>query len=724
MTRETLDLKISSLLLAILIAWGCTTDAPAPKAAADPKPPVILISIDTLRADRLPVYGYGDGRTPHLDRLARDSVVFDNALTPVPLTLPAHASILTGLSPAEHGVRDNLGYRLDAPTWAERLRAAGYETQAFVSAYVLRRRTGIGRGFAHFDDGIEVTGDATLGHLERPGSETVHEAVTALDRHVTAKGTEAPLALWLHLFEPHAPYEPPAPFDQLADPYDGEIAAADAAVGTFLDALRRHGLYEEALIIVLADHGEGLGDHGELEHGVLLHGETIRVPLIVKLPGNLRAGERFPHPVSLLDVAPTILETAGLPEALGGKKLPGRSLLEPAAPNAPVRRVASETFYPRIHFGWSELRSLTGPRFHLVEGPRAELFDLQADPDETRNVVDEQRRVYHQMRRELQGSSAGGFEAPGRVDPEDAARLAALGYASGSASGTREEGSRLHPKDGLEALARLRKAYDLGARGDSRGAVEILRNLVDEHPAMVDARHQLATHLAALGRVDEALAEYGRVVETAPALASGALIESARLLRGQGDLDAAGGHARAVLDDLPAEAEELLAEIALDRGRLDEAQAHALRALEAETVPRPRPTLLLAMVDLARKRPQAALERLDPLAARVESGDLPPQPSLDFLRADALARLNRPAEAEAAFRREVTRFPAHSRAWAQLAVLYATEGRFDAVEPTLEAMVHAHPTRQTHLLAAETARRLGDVQGARDWQRRAEGVGS
>lgn len=722
MTRETLDLKISSLLLAILIAWGCTTDAPAP--GTDPKPPVILISIDTLRADRLPVYGYDPGRTPHLDRLARDSVVFENAITPAPLTLPAHASILTGLAPQDHGVRDNLGYRLDAPTWVERLRAAGYETRAFVSAYVLRHQTGIGRGFEPFDDGIEVTGDATLGHLERPGSETVHEAVTALDRHVTTKQAEAPLTLWLHLFEPHAPYEPPAPFDQLADPYDGEIAAADAAVGTFLDALRRHGLYEEALIVVLADHGEGLGDHGELEHGVLLHRETIRVPLIVKIPGNPRAGERIPHPVSLLDVAPTILESAGLPEELGGKQLPGRSLLQPLASSTPARRVASETFYPRIHFGWSELRSLTGPRFHLVEGPRAELYDLDADPGETRNVVSEQRRVYHEMRDELRESVHGDFEAPGRVDPEDAARLAALGYASGSASGAGEDGPRLHPKDGLEALARLRTAYDLGARGESGAAVEILRELVAEHPAMVDARHQLATHLAALGRVDEALAEYGRVVETAPALASGALIESARLLRGRGDLDAAGGHARAVLDDLPAEAEELLAEIALDRGRLDAAEAHARRSLAADTVPRSRPTLLLAMVDLARKRPQSALERLDPLASRVESGDLPPQPSLDFLRADALARLGRAGEAEAAFRREVTRFPAHSRAWAQLAVLYATEGRFDAVEPTLKAMVRAHPTRQTHLLAAETARRLGDVQGAEIWQRRAEGVGS
>lgn len=702
------------LLPLLLVAAGCH-----PTATGDP-PPVVLISVDTLRADRLPVYGHGAVATPHLDRLAADGLVFDNAYSPVPLTLPAHASLFTGLAPGVHGVRDNLGYRLTAATLAERLRAAGYATAAAVSAYVLRGATGIGRGFEVYDDGIEIRGNPTLGHIERPGTATVAAARAWLAEHSARQGG-APFFLFVHLFEPHAPYEPPQPFrDRYPDPYDGEVAAADGAVGLLLEALREAGLYDGALIVLLADHGEGLGDHGEQEHGVLLYRETLRVPLLLKLPGQRHAGTHVIAPVGLLDVLPTILEAVRLPPE---PALPGRSLLDVAAGRVADRRIAGETFYPRIHFGWSELRSLVDTRFHLIDGPRPELYDLTTDPGETRDLVHERRRDLALLRAELrrrveqeEGSVEGSFAAPGRIDPEEAARLAALGYAATPTTG---DGPRLHPKDGLPALARLREAYELGARGQPAEAAAVLAALVREQPAMVDARFQLALHLGTLGREVEALAQLDEAIALAPQAASGMLLEKGRLLRRRGDLEGAARHAEAVLPELPAEARELLAEVALDRGDLAAAREEARRALDAERAPRSRPVLILATVELAAGRPAAALELLTPVAARVETGELPPLPSLDYLRADALARLGRAEEAEGAFRREVERYPAHSRAWAQLAVLYATERRFERIEPTLEAMIRAHPVRATYLLAADTAQRLGDQEGALRYRRRA-----
>lgn len=284
--------------------------------------PIVLISIDTLRSDRLPVYGYDEIETPALDALARDGVLFTRAYSHTPLTLPSHVSILTGLLPPEHGVRDNIGYPFDAeapPYLPALLKQHGYSTGAAVSAFVLRGSTGLNSAFDHYEDRIGVVSGKDLGSLQRPGEETLERALSWL-----GGVADQPFFLFFHIYEPHSPYEPPEPWaSRYRSPYDGEVAAADAVIGRLVAALQQMGIYDRCLLILLSDHGEGLMDHGEQEHEVLLYRELLQVPLLVKLPGEQRRGTRVGRPVQLIDVVPTVLELLGAekPGRLNGSSL-------------------------------------------------------------------------------------------------------------------------------------------------------------------------------------------------------------------------------------------------------------------------------------------------------------------------------------------------------------------------------------------------------------------
>ncbi|HSB60968.1 MAG TPA: sulfatase, partial [Vicinamibacteria bacterium] len=413
-------MRTRTLLLLAALLPACGREP----ALTWPDAPVVIVSIDTLRADHLPVYGYAAGATPRLDALAREAVVFEDAYSHSPLTLPSHVSLFTGLLPLHHGVRDNIGFRLkpEAPTLASRLKAAGWRTGGAVSAFVLRGETGIGRGFEFYEDALTTRGgEESLSAMQRDGA----LAVEALTAWLARPGGVRALA-FLHLYEPHSPHAPPERHRRHPLPYDGEIAYADELLGRFLDALKAGGVYERALVAVTSDHGEGLGDHGEQEHGIFLYREALRVPLLLRLPGGARGGTRVAGAVGLADLAPTLLDLLGQPRA----GMDGASL-RPALSSgrAEPRPVYAETMYPRYHFGWSELYSATGPRYRYIRAPRPELYDLAEDPRETRNLAARLPSAAAPMADWLEGRLAGAaLGAPEAVPDEVRERLAALGY--------------------------------------------------------------------------------------------------------------------------------------------------------------------------------------------------------------------------------------------------------------------------------------------------------
>lgn len=674
-----------------------------------PHAPVILVTIDTLRADRLPAYGYRTGATPAIDRLVADGLRFESAWAQAPLTLPSHASLMTGSYPYVNGVRSNVGYLLDAtkhPTMASLFKAGGYRTGAAVSAYVLRAETGIAAGFDRFDDSFEVGESDLLSSLERPGDEALAALLPML-----RETSERPFFLWLHLFEPHAPYAPPEPFrSRFADPYDGEIAAADAIVGRLLAALDERKLYDGTLIVVAADHGEGLGDHGEPQHGVLLYRETTQVPLIVKLPQQRRAGERIARAVGLVDIFPTVLSAVGIEPPASD----GLSLL--AAPAAPDRRLYSETMYPRLHLGWSELRSLSDSRFRFIDGPDPELYDLAADPHERDNARERERRAFTERRAALAEMPLA-LAAAAPVSPEEARKLAALGYLAGAAA--EPTGPRLDPKQEIHLLADQQRAFALEESGDLAGAAARYRELLEANPAATDLRLRFAGLLRRLGRPTEAREQYLETARRVPSETRMVAVEVAKIDFELGRLDEAAGNARLAAEVAPDDAHTILAAIAVERGQWGEAEREARAALGDAARPRLPALVYLSRSLVEQGRLVEALALLEPAAARLSRGEAKPVATFDAAFGDVLARSGRNEEAEAAFRREIGRFPHTSEAYVRLAILLASERRFAEIRPTLDAMVAASPTPKSLLLAARAMEDLGNLPDAREYRERA-----
>ena len=528
-------------------------------------PSVVLISIDTLRSDRLSSYGYTAGSTPRLDAFAGHATLFARAYSSCPLTLPAHATLLTGLDPPDHGVRDNRGFALDAthPTLAERLREHGYRTSGFVSSMVLRRSTGIARGFDVWDDGMD--GDTSRTFAQRRGDETVARAIDWLDRR-----GDGPFFLFVHLYDPHSPYAAPEPWNgRFDDPYDAEIAWTDALIGRLLDALSERGLYREALVLVVSDHGEGLGDHIETEHGLLLYREALQVPLIVKYPGQT-VGTLRRDVVGLIDVMPTVLDVAGD----AGLVLPGRSLRLPA-PDTP-RGLYAETFFPKHQYGFSPLRSAIRGNLHFIEAPRSELFDLEADPQERSNLM--RTRSAPPSLLAVLDAVGTGREVRTEISPEEQEKLASLGYVGGAeidAAG----GPLPDPKDRVRDVEELFRLVDaVGKRPDPVAElrlVELIENLGVRNESL---SRSVANNLLLAGRAEAA----ARVL--AP-FADSDRIET-RILLGQtattaGAFEAAERHFRSVLaiDDEHAGAKLGLGILFLSMGRADRARPWLEQAL-------------------------------------------------------------------------------------------------------------------------------------------------
>lgn len=417
--------------------WAATRTPPAPLG-------VVLITLDTTRVDRLSIYGSMDVSLPALERVAREGVVFDQATSPAPLTLPAHSSILTGLLPPRHGVRDNADPPLaeSHTTIAEVLRSRGFRTGAFVGSVVLAEDRGLAQGFEKYG-GVATSSAQRPGSLQRRGDAVIGDALQWLD---SLNGS--PFFLWAHLYDPHRPYAPPEPFYAKYghDPYAGEIAYADSQVERLIEALERKRLLDRVVLVIAGDHGESLGDHGERDHGVFVYQGVVQVPLLIRAP-RLQPS-RVADVVRLTDVMPTILEMLHVPVPTGdGVSLV--ALMKGRRVDASLESY-SESLYPE-RMGWSPLYALRLDRFKFIDAPRPELYDLDRDPFEQENIYSERRPIAEAMGKRLAEIVSGGSAADrqsGGVPPEVQERLAALGYVGASVPRSSPNRSmRPDPKD-------------------------------------------------------------------------------------------------------------------------------------------------------------------------------------------------------------------------------------------------------------------------------------
>jgi choline-sulfatase len=703
------------LALACALLAGCRAAPPGPYPSAS----LVLVSIDTLRADRLPLYGYAKGATPHLDALGREGIVFEQVVSHCPLTLPAHASMFTGLLPPHHGVRDNQGFSLgsDKPTLAARFHGAGFDTGAAVSAYVVRAATGIAQGFDAYDDAIPV--DASLEALsaqQRDGA----QSLDALLRWIEARPPAKRFFAFLHLYEPHAPYTPPPAYQGLKEPYDGEVAYADELVGRLLTRLRERGRYDGVVLAVTSDHGEGLGDHGEQEHGFFLYREAVRIPLILRLPGGARGGTRVSGTVAQVDLPATLLELLGLP----AEGMDGRSQrLAIAKGAAEPRPVYSETFFPRYHFGWSELLAVTDDRYRYIHAPRPELYDARTDPAERANLAEQRPDAGRAMAAWIE-KAVGKVEAatPKAVSPDVAESLRALGYVSGGARPPSGPGPLPDPKDKVGVYEAYRRAGALHGRGRDEEAVRELRTVLADTPGMVDAWNLLGLALFRMGRTPEAVAALDEVVKLEPTHA-GAHLALARIAAASGRPERALRHAELASATQPGEAFETLAELMLQRGRLREAAEYAGRSLAAD---RSRVLSAFVLGEAARKEGRFA-QAVPSYRQAIEAQRLRPGSVVRTLHAglaDCLARLGQEAEAEKEFKAEIEAIPFSREGRTGLAILYRSQGRDADARSVLEGVVTANPRAgaDEYWTVVRALATLGDLTAARAWADRARAL--
>jgi arylsulfatase A-like enzyme/Tfp pilus assembly protein PilF len=552
---------------------------------------LLLITLDTTRADRIHAYGFDGIETPNLDRLAREGVLFESAVAPAPLTLPAHSSIFTGAFPPAHGVRDNGGFFLDdkETTLAERLQAKGFTTGGFVGAYVLDHKWGIAQGFQTYFDDFDLSKyqSLSLGSVDRPGNEVADKALSWLDKvgHSRFFG-------WVHFYDAHSPYTPPEPFKSRYSgrPYIGEIAFVDSQVGRLLAYLDEHDLARNTIVVVMGDHGESLGEHGESTHGFFVYQSTMHVPLLIRAPFDTMAGRRVADTVRSIDILPTTLELLGVRIA---DKLEGTSIvpLMTGAKKELGLPAYSEAIYPRFHFGWSDLRAITAGRYKYVAAPRPELYDLQQDPGESRNIYPERQALGDRLNQELtalearMSASGSAPKTAVEVDPEARERLAALGYVGTFVTTAAPDRSGLaDPKDKIQLFNLMTQAREVARHDkDSDEGLHALQRVVAEDPKVIDAWFMMGNEYYRRHDYSKAIDRYKRALELKPDYDL-VVINMANAYRALGrDQEAMVGYRRFMeLDPKNAQIRYEAAQILIDNGKLDEAQAELNHALQLE----------------------------------------------------------------------------------------------------------------------------------------------
>jgi len=481
----------------------------------------IIITVDTLRADRIGCYGYSEVKTPTMDMFASRGVKFENCIAQTPLTLPSHTSLLTGTYPTFHGVRDNGGFLVpqEMNTLAEILQQNGYQTSAFVAAYVLDSKWGLDQGFDYYFDNFDLSKYKTisLGHVQRPGNEVLDEVIPWLEEHKQQR-----FFTWIHLYDPHTPYDPPSPYREMYpnQPYIGEIAYTDSQIARLWDYLEENGLVNNTILVFTSDHGESLGEHREKAHGFFIYQSGVHVPLIFITPFEHLNGLSRSSVVSLTDIMPTLLELARVPVP---DQVQGKSLLPLFFSESKNEYFSySETYYPRFHYGWSELKSYQNGRFKLIVAPKLEFYDLASDPRELNNIVDSRpedaRRLMNLIGEFIDETGKNAYELDySHMDEESREKLAALGYIGTFAASSSLEGRRLgDPKEKIVIFNRLSEARELGLEGEFDRAVGMILEIIEDDPDVIDAYSSLGILYLRERKLEEAIDIFQKVLEMKP----------------------------------------------------------------------------------------------------------------------------------------------------------------------------------------------------------------
>ncbi len=672
----------------ILLAAVCVLLA---GCAASPPPNVVIITLDTTRADHLACYGYPRPTTPRIDELASEGTVFDRCLSPVPVTLPSHATIFTGTYPTFHGVRDNAGFELpeQMTTLAEVLNGRGYSTAAFIGAFPLDSRFKLDQGFRVYDDDVRPPSGDSLGRApadqlfyeERKADDVTEAALTWLDDN-----SGGPFFIWLHYFDPHMPYNAPDPFNELfaESPYAAEIAFTDDNVGRFVDVLRKERLIDHTLVVVVGDHGEGLGDHGELTHGLTIYDSILRVPLIIRVPGQ--APGRIPSAVQTIDVMPTVCELVGveIPPEVQGSSL----VAQMGGGASPERDSYFESLRGRLQYGWSPIFGLGQGEWKFIAAPEPELFNVARDPGETHNLIDRHSDVARDLESRLtllreEIRSPGASAAAVWIDSATRDRLAALGYLGGDGVDRVEIDAietvvpgMVNPHRGVpELMGRIIEVRNLVASGKPHRALDILGTVLQLDPANPEALYLEFIAHSALHHRPEALAS----------------------ARAYAEIDQGSPRAYIALG---------MALLALDRP--EEAVEHFQRAADVN----PNETgafnaLCFALTRLDR--------RLDAEIACRQAIDLDPDGfDARSTRANLLARERRFDEALADLDRLIDRFSEVADLHHRRGVVLMELGRDEEAREELEAALQLEPSNSTTLLALGLLeRRAGRPQQSR-----------
>ena len=553
---------------------------PASCAASEDAPNVLIITIDTLRADHLGCYGYKNIHTPNIDALAADGARFERAYTPVPITLPSHTVIFTGTYPTASGIHDFSSNRLGAQsvTMASLLKEHGFSTGAVVASAVLDSRFGLNRGFDFYYDHFDFNRleEANLDEMERPANVVADLALDWLANHFKQR-----FFFWMHLYDPHYPYNPPAPFssEYQSHPYDGEIAFADSQVGRIIEFLKSKGLYDKTIIVLSGDHGEGLGEHGEKTHGFFIYDSTLHIPLIVRVPGAARA-KKIATPVSTADILPTVLAELkiAVPSQVQGISLVTE--LE-GKPTSGSRGLYAETFLPRLHFNWSELRGIRFGKYQFIEAPKPELYDLDQDPGELKNLFSEKKAVAAEMQGKLTAlihSYTPGTELAEKMplDPALMERLKALGYAgfSGGGDETAKAASLPDPKDRIQVYELISEGMSDGQHGRYEESIDKLNEALKTEPDSVAVNYLIGLDYYRTQDYSKSAEHLGQVMKLSPNYSLAAFhLGLAQARAGKRDEAIATFQRALQLDTTNFTAAYDLGELYLQKGMVDEAAA-------------------------------------------------------------------------------------------------------------------------------------------------------